>query len=69
MLKSLVLAAVLILGMSVSQGCIGIGSGPKTQQQPTVGQELMDLKAAFDRGAITEEDYNKKKAELLRKSN
>jgi hypothetical protein len=43
-------------------GCIGIGGNTK---QPTLGQELTDLKVALDRGAITPAEYDLKKSELL----
>ena len=32
---------------------------------PTTGRELMDLKVAFDQGAITSEEYLRKREELL----
>ena len=46
-------------------GCIGIGDSSQTTP-PTVGQQLVDLKTARDRGAISEQEYEQKKAEILR---
>jgi hypothetical protein len=34
-------------------------------QKPTQGQELIDLKRALDQGALTEEEYERRKDELL----
>ena len=45
--------------------CIAVGSGgKKIEQQPTLGQELLDLKKARDEGAISEKEYNEMKAKL-----
>ena len=33
----------------------------------TTGQELDDLKAAFDNGALSEDEYEKKRKEILKK--
>ena len=60
---ALVLAAAMITG-----GCsINVGNpsrhGPAG---PTVGQELLDLKAARDKGVITEEEYEAKRQQLLK---
>jgi hypothetical protein len=45
-------------------GCIGlsIGSSKKT---PSLGQELVDLKAALDAGAISPDEYEQKRGEIL----
>lgn len=32
----------------------------------STGQELTDLKAAYDSGALTEEEYEKKRAQILK---
>lgn len=45
--------------------CIAVGSGgKKIEQQPTLGQELLDLKKARDEGAISDQEYNEMKAKL-----
>jgi|MudIll2142460700_1097286.scaffolds.fasta_scaffold3058048_1 uncharacterized membrane protein len=52
-------------------GCCGRGGGTtkveSTTKATTTGQELTDLKKAFDSGAITEDQYNKMKQEILDK--
>jgi hypothetical protein len=50
-------------------GCLSLGGGDETIQQTkttTTGQELIDLKAAFDKGIITERQYEQQKEKLLR---
>ncbi len=55
--------AVLLGGLGAGPaGCIAVGG---TSPQPTVGQQLIDLKAALDRGAVTPPEYEAKKAQLL----
>jgi hypothetical protein len=51
-------------------GCVGLqlGGGSKnTTIQPSVGQQLVDLKKARDAGAITEDEYRCQRAKLLGK--
>jgi hypothetical protein len=46
-----------------------LGGGDETVQQTkttTTGQELIDLKAAYDKGIITERQYEQEKDKLLR---
>jgi hypothetical protein len=43
-------------------GCIAVGG---SSNQPTRGQELMDLKTALDRGVITQAEYDSSKANIL----
>ena len=57
------LSAMLLL-----TGCLAlqIGGGDKREaSKPTIGQQLIDLKAAKDTGAISEADYQAQKARLL----
>jgi hypothetical protein len=58
----------LILSLAFS-GCFSFGSGDETVHQqtktPTTGQELMDLKAAYDKGLISEREYNQQREKLL----
>ena len=56
-----------ILGGCFS-GCawsIGEGKDRTTSNQPTRGQELIDLKKAKDQGAITPEEYETQKKQIL----
>ena len=45
-------------------GCIAVSG---TDNSPTKGQELVDLKLALDRGAITQAEYDSTKAQILNK--
>ena len=47
-------------------GCIGlsIGSSKKT---PSLGQELVDLKTALDAGAISPDEYERERGEILKR--
>jgi hypothetical protein len=52
--------------------CPGGGSSTTTSETnittTTTGQQLIDLQKAYESGAISEKDYNKKKQEILDKS-
>ena len=63
-----VLVMVALLGLGLSQvGCGGGGAKVETRDT-TLGQELIDLDAAYQKGLLTEEQYEKKKKELLKKN-
>ena len=57
-----VVAAVFVLALSA---CGGGGSSQTTVSTKTLGQELTDLKQAYDAGAISEKEYNKAREEIL----
>ena len=64
--KTILHGALLFALLFALSGCILVGKGNTTSQlKPTVGQELIDLKAAFDRKSITKEEYEKAKAAML----
>jgi len=67
LMKKLILSTVVALSFVVLlNGCIAIGSGPKTQQtNATLGQQLIDLQNAKNTGAITDAEYQVQKAKLL----
>lgn len=49
------------------------GGGAKTEttsniRTTTTGQELMDLKKAYDAGAITSEEYEEQRKEILERA-
>ena len=50
-------------------GCVcaigGEDGKGKSAAQPTKGQELIDLKHARDQGAITEEEYQNQKSQIM----
>ena len=62
-MKRTVAALVLLSSLGLT-ACIGI-DGSSKKVAPTVGQELIDLKAALDRGIITQAEYDRQKALLL----
>lgn len=58
---------LLIVLTLVSTGCIVIAGGSKRESvPPTVGQQLVDLKAARDCGAISQEEFEQSKIKLLK---
>jgi len=61
MRRALLLSGLWVLLIQLS-GCIAVGG---TSNQPTRGQELIDLKAALDRGAITQAEYDSTKAQIV----
>ncbi len=67
MKRKLVIAA-LLAGLSVSlSACVGFGGKTQTTvKATTVGQELADLDAAYKAGLLTEEEYKKKRTEILK---
>jgi len=60
LLSSLILATT---------GCLalGFGTGDDEHINPSVGQELIDLKRALDKNCITSEEYEESKSLLLHK--
>ena len=61
--KSILGAAVIavVLGLSACGG-----STTTVKQTETQGQQLLDLKEAYDKGVITEKEYNKTKSQILK---
>lgn len=51
-----------VLAVVTLSGCIAVGGG---ENKPTRGQEVTDLKAALDRGAITQAEFDTTKAQIL----
>jgi hypothetical protein len=61
---------LLLYGAVLLSGCISISSGERTVREetvttPTLGQQLLDLKADYDRGRISEQEYNQRRQRLL----
>jgi uncharacterized membrane protein len=55
----------LMLSCATLQGC---GSSAETRvDATTTGQELTDLKRAYDEGVITPREYERKRSEILRR--
>ena len=63
MYKALIGATVIALALSVT-ACGG--SNTTVKQTETQGQQLMDLKEAYDKGVITEKEYNSTKKKILK---
>jgi hypothetical protein len=57
--------AVITITLALLAGCVLVG-GRQSIQKPTRGEELIDLKAAYDAGALTDEEYQCQRAEILR---
>ena len=49
---------------SLSSGCVAVG-GSRKCEPPTLGKQLIDLKAARDAGALTEAEYDAAKSRML----
>ena len=69
-MKKLIVSTVVALSfVALLDGCIAIGTGPKSQQTTaTLGQQLIDLQNAKNAGAISEAEYQAQKAKLLTNS-
>ncbi len=61
-----VLLGALASTALLSTACVAVGGSRQTQAvQPTVGQQLIDLKKALDCGAITQKEYDCQKSKVL----
>jgi hypothetical protein len=68
MKKLFILSGVALSAMVLITGCLALqvgGGDKKSEKQATVGQQLVDLKAAHDSGAISDADYETQKAKVL----
>jgi len=65
------MVVVFLVGMMLTNVTItGCGSSPEVQNTTTTqtyGQELLDLKKAYDEGAISEKEYNSAKKAMKKK--
>jgi len=65
MLRMCILLGLFVLGVSVA-GCGGGGAELQSHTTTTTtGQELIDLKAAYDKGVITKDQYESQKKKIL----
>ena len=55
--------ALLTVILAVSLAGCAIGNTAQSLQ-PTIGQELQDLKTALDKGAISQEEYDETKKRI-----
>jgi hypothetical protein len=70
MKKLFIPASMALTAMLLLTGCLELhlGGGSKSEaqyQNPSVGQQLIDLQRAKDAGAISAEEYQAQKAKLL----
>jgi hypothetical protein len=69
-LRVIIAAFSVLLSLNLSACCIGGGSKEvrteTTSISTTLGEELQDLKAAYDEGIITEKQYNESRERILR---
>ena len=64
--RTLAWSLCLVGGLAVLSGCGGGGADSETNVRTTTqGQELLDLKAALDSGAITQEEYDEQREKIL----
>lgn len=62
--KSVFAASIIALTLAMS-ACGGGGATTKVEAKGTQGQQLLDLKEAYDKGVITEKEYNKTREQIL----
>jgi Short C-terminal domain len=68
MKNSIMLAVSALLLASVLSGCFSFRGGDETviqQRSPSTERELADLKAAYDRGIISQQEYNQQRDRLM----
>ncbi|MDZ4754650.1 MAG: hypothetical protein SGJ11_09150 [Phycisphaerae bacterium] len=59
-----VLAATAVITASLG-GCIAVGGTSHRAPNPTVGQQLVDLKMAEERGALTADEYARLRTDVI----
>jgi hypothetical protein len=62
----------LLAAAAISTGCGGGGAkveAKTTNTSTTMGQELMDIDAAYKQGIITQDQYDRSKKEILDRYN
>jgi uncharacterized membrane protein len=59
-------AALVMMGMGFTLTGCGSSTEIKESPQTTLGQELMDLEEAYNKGVIGEDEYQKQKKALLK---
>jgi anaerobic C4-dicarboxylate transporter len=57
-MKKIISVLLVIALLATMVSCIAVGSGgKKVDNQPTLGQQLIDLKKARDEGAVSAQEY------------
>lgn len=68
MRNKIIVAAQVLLLAAVISGCFSFRGGDETviqQRSPSTERELADLKAAYDRGIISQQEYNQQRDRLM----
>lgn len=65
-LRGLLGATLVMFAAFTVAGCGG-GGATVQSSNTTIGQELSDLQTAYEKGIITEKEYNKAKKDILKK--
>jgi hypothetical protein len=66
--NAIMMASVALLLASGLSACFSFKGGDETVIQgrsPTTDRELQDLKSAYERGSISEQEYNQQRDRLL----
>ena len=66
-LKLTSLAAILAGGLALSSGCGGGGATYQAASNQTLGKELQDLQQSYEKGIITQKEYENTKKRLIKK--
>ena len=62
-----IISIILLMFFITSCSLLDVESSDVTNNYTTVAQELIDLQKAYEAGAISEEEYNKLRQEILNK--
>ena len=66
--RSIAAATPLAVSAFLVTGCVAAFGGTEKTHPPTLGRQLMDLKTAYDKDAITEEQFLDARSRLLSQS-
>ena len=70
MKKKIIMVATALLVANAILGCFSFRGGDETiiqQTSPSTERELQDLRAAYDRGIISEQEFNQQRDRILRR--
>jgi len=62
-----ILVVLTMLGFSIAATGCGGGGAEIQATNTTMGEELHDIKQAFDQGIITKKEYERAKKDILKK--
>jgi uncharacterized membrane protein len=65
MVKTSLLGAGIVALVITLSGCGGTDTRTTVQSSQTQGKQLLDLKEAYDKGVITEKEYERTKEDIL----